>query len=78
MLVKLPEWEIIARLEDGESAEEKRISLQKFLEVAIPRVNHSAALVEELLKARKALEAGETVEGEKIRMPKWTFRRAHG
>ena len=77
MLVKLPEWEIIARLEDGVSAEEKRISLQKFLEVAIPRVSHSAALVEELLKARKALEAGETVEGERIRMPKWTFRRTH-
>ena len=78
MLVKLPEWEIIARLEDEKSAEEKQISLQKFLEVAIPRVSHSAALVEELLKARKALEAGETVEGERIRMPKWTFRRTHG
>ena len=77
MLVKLPEWEIIASLEDGESAEEKRISLQKFLEVAIPRVSHSAALVEELLKARKELEAGETVVGERIRMPKWTFRRTH-
>ena len=77
MLVKLPEWEIIARIEDEDNTEETRISLKKFLEVVIPRVSHSAALVEELLKARKELEAGETVAGERIRMPKWTFRRTH-
>lgn len=79
MLVRLPQWRVemgTANPETGEVPKWTAITLEKFVEVAVPRNSHSAAAVEKLRAARTALEKGEVVIGDNINLKGLRFRRA--
>lgn len=53
----------------------QEITLEKFVEVTVPRNSYSAKSVEALRNARAKLEAGELVDGEEINLKGLTFQR---
>lgn len=80
MLVQLPKWQVEMGTIDPETGEVPKwtaITLQKFVEVAVPRNSHSAIAVEKLRYARSVLESGGVVIGDEINLKNLRFRRAN-
>lgn len=71
MLVIPSDW-MVAIMSPGS---EKVVTLEKFLDVAIPRNCYSAAAVDAFRAARKRIADGEVVDGADINLKGLKFRR---
>lgn len=65
MLVTLPTWNVKmwSLDEAGNPQPHKVITLEKFVEVTVPRNSANGVQVQNLCAARRTLEAGEVVDG---------------
>lgn len=74
MLVVPDAWELILKTQKDGS--EKTVTLQKFVEVTVPRNSYSVKAVDNLMAVRERLKNGEEVDGAEINLKGVTFRRA--